>query len=258
MALCRNCKTSRWQPWVLPLGLICLWEWAGRLGLLPTSVFAPFSDGLVSLYWLAKSGDLARHTYTSLQRLLIGTSFGAVAGLTLGSAVSVSSQWERFIGPTIRFLSPVPPIAWIPLLISTAGISGSRVLLIAIGTMFIVFGATHAGMRAVNREYIEVAISYGKSKSAILFQVLFPAAIGGIVSGIRTALGIAWILLVASELIASSDGLGWLMWDARSFSRPNDMLAACIAIAILGYATDAIMAFLHIKIRPWQLDFHGL
>lgn len=254
----RNALYRIATPFLVPIAILVLWECAGRLAWIPRSVFAPFSESVIAIFDLAKSGDLFQHAAVSLTRLIAGTSIGFAIGITLGSVVAVSRQWDRAIGPTMRFLTPVPPLAWIPLLIVLFGIAGSRITLIAVGTSLIMYAATVSGMRAVSREYIEIAEAYEKTKAQVLAYVLFPSALGSLMSGARGAFAIAWILLVAGELIASSDGLGWLMWNARSFGRPGDMMAACVTISILGFATDAILAFVHVKIRPWQRDFRGL
>jgi sulfonate transport system permease protein len=243
---------------MIPAGLLLLWESAARFEWIPHSVFASFSESVVALVDLARSGELFRHTVVSVMRLLTGTILGSAIGIALGAAVAVSQLWERAIGPTMRFLSPVPPLAWIPLLIVLFGIVGARIALITLGTSLLMYAATLSGMRAVGSQFIEIATTYEKTKFQVLGHVLFPAALGNLISGARGAFAIAWILLVASELIASSDGLGWLMWNARSFGRPAEMLASCLAISILGYVTDAILAYLHVKMRPWQTDFRGL
>lgn len=244
-------------PYVVPLMAACLWEAAGRLEWLPRSVFAPLSDVVASLWDLSQSGRLWVHVIVSSQRLGLGMLLGGVLGLVLGCAVGANRFWARLLGPFLGVLIPVPPIAWIPLLIVLLGINGSRVGVIAVGSSLIVYSATASGVRGVSQSLIDVARIYQKSRWDTLWLVLLPASAWSVVAGLRAALGVSWVLLVASELIASTNGLGWLLNDARNFSRPAEMLAACLSISACGILTDIALARAQRYFGRWDTRFRA-
>ena len=242
---------------IIPVSVLVLWELAGRFQWLPPSIFASFSDTAFAWVDLLTTGKLLHHAAVSLERLALGATLGASFGLVVGILIGGYKIWERLLRPTLNFLVPVPPIAWIPFFIVLFGLDGSRISLIAFGTFLFVAVATASGIRSLDKGLMEVAQLYEYSGARLLLFVLLPAASGEIMGGIRAGVGISWILLVASELIASSSGIGWLMWNSRSFSRPADMLAACATIAILGLILDASLASVQRRLTIWRPVFQG-
>lgn len=134
---------------------------------------------------------------------------------------------------------------------------GAKIALIALASFLIVFLNTFQGIRAVDIQTVEVAKALKKSHFILFWHVLLPAAMTQIMVGIRVALGIAWILLVAAELIASSGGLGWFLWDARNFSRPDDMIVSMIALGTLGAGSDRLLTLIEKRILFWGRNFNG-
>lgn len=241
----------------LPLLIALLWEGAARSQWLPGSVFAPLSDTFVAGWKMLLTGELLRHIGISLARLFLGAGIGVGCGLAVGTLIGAYKTCERLVLPTLGFLLPVPPIAWIPLFIVIFGINGSRIALITAGTFLFVAMATATGIRSLSKELIEVAELYEYRGWRLLFSVLLPGAASEIVGGIRASVGISWILLVASELIASTSGVGWLMWNARTFSRPADMQAACLTISLLGIGMDLSLVQLQRRLSLWRVVFAG-
>jgi ABC-type nitrate/sulfonate/bicarbonate transport system permease component len=154
--------------------------------------------------------------------------------------------------PTVITVSPVPVLAWIPLLITLVGISSARTALCAIGTFFTMFFGTIHGMQQVDGTYLDLARSLNKSRLATLWHVLLPGAMPAIFHSLRLSLATGWILILAGEVIASSSGLGWLIWDARNFQRPADLFAAIVTIGVIGAIADSSVLALQRWMLRWQ------
>lgn len=242
---------------VVPIALVALWEVSVRAGWLPSTLIAPPSAVAVDAWLLTADGKLGYNAYVSLARLAVGFSLGATLALVLGSLVGLFRLAERLIGPTIQILSPIPVVAWIPLFIVFFGIDGSRVALIATGTFWVVFFGVVQGIRGADARLVEVAYLYNKPTPDVLFRLLLPAALPNILAALRIALGLSWILLLTAEVIASSSGLGWLIWDSRNFSRPDDMIVGMAAVGLLGALTDRGVALLQRRVLRWRSTFEG-
>lgn len=246
-------------PTIFPIFLVAIWELAVRFGWWPRTLIAAPSQVLQDFLTLTLSAQLLEHSLISLGRLLGGFLLGSTLGVLAGSLVGLSKLFERLLAPTMQFLAPVPPVAWIPLLIILLGIGeSSKIALITIGVFFVIFVNTFQGIRGADQKLVEVAQVYEKKFGELLLYVLFPSALPSILTGMRVALGLAWILLIAAEVIASEKGLGWLIWDARNFSRPDDMIVGMVTVGILGKLSDSLMARLETSLLQWRQAFKGV
>ena len=243
---------------IVPLLLLATWELSIQVGWLPSSLIASPYKVLVSAVRLLSDGSLLRHSFISLQRLFVGFTIGSILGILTGIVVGFSRLGERLFGPTLAVIAPIPVTAWIPLIIIVAGIGElSKSLVISIGVFFPVFFGTYNGIRSADPKLLEVANIYGKSSMQILRQVLLPSAMSSILQAMKSALGLAWVLLIVAEVIASSAGLGWLMWDARNFARPDDMIVGMITAGLLGAATGGLLSWVHQRVLYWRPSFEG-
>lgn len=241
---------------VVPLLLIVVWEASVRLGWVPRSLIAGPSDVVVRFGELIADGTLFRHIGISLERLALGFAIGTGLGVLLGLLVAFRPFAARLVEPTVLSLIPIPPIAWIPLLIILLGIGeGSKIALISIGGFCTLFLQAAYGIRTGDRMLVEMARTLNKPDRAILWQVLFPGALPGILASMRVALALSWTLLIASEVIASSSGLGWLIWNARNFSRANDMFVGMVTVGILGKLSDWALVSLEARLTRWRRAF---
>ena len=241
------------QGSIMPCILLLTWELAVRVGFFPNTVIA--SPTQVSFKFFIMIGDLRlfKHSYVSLGRLLIGFTIGTALGVLLGSIVGYSRSAAGLLEPLILILIPVPPIVWIPLLIIIFGIGElSKISLIAIAGSCILFIHTAYGIRSADKNLVEVAYVLEKSRRSLFLKILLPSAIPNILSSMRIAMTVSWALLMASEIIASSKGLGWLMWDARNFSRPDDMIVGMITVGILGKLTDSMLVRIEKNLTRWR------
>jgi len=243
---------------IVPIALLVLWEWSIDTHHIPNTILASPSQVAKDFIIFLRNGSLFVHCAASLRRLVLGYLIGTVLGLFLGASVGVSKLTQRLISPTIQFLVPIPPIAWIPLLIILLGIGEvSKVALVALASFFTLYFNTVQGFRATDQKLVDVANVYKKSNLELVFKVLFPSAMPQIFAGLRSALALSWILLIAAEVIASSKGLGWLIWDARNFSRPDDMIVGIITIGILGKLSDSALVALENRVVRWRYVFTG-
>lgn len=265
------------EPWyktaifavAVPTLLLASWHFAVMLGLWPRTLIAPPGEVLIDFVKLTLSGELLAHARVSIGRLLGGFFLGTALALIVGSVVGLSKVSERMFAPTIQALTPIPPTAWIPLLIILLGIGEeSKVALIAIGAFGVVYFNTVQGIRGADQKLVEVATTLQKSRRDLTLYVLLPSAAPSIITGMRVALGLSWILLIAAEMIAArmvSDssrlsglGLGWLIYDARNFSRADDMIVGMITMGLLGKISDMLMARVEGRVLGWRDAFKGV
>jgi len=244
-------------PLALPVTILVLWQSAVSLEWWPRTLIAEPLAVLAALVRLIENGTLFVHTFVSLERYIVGFICGFVPAITLGAAIGLFKVGERAFLPTLQTLAPVPVIAWIPLLIIVFGISGARIALISVGTFFAIVFATFQGIRSVDYRLIELARVFEKSNHEMLLQILVPSALPNIIQATRLALAVGWILLLAGEVIASSSGLGWLIWNSRIFARPDEMFAGMVVVGCLGALTDGLMSRLEARLQKWRLRYEG-
>ncbi|HEY9759057.1 MAG TPA: ABC transporter permease [Oculatellaceae cyanobacterium] len=248
--------SSRLVVLIIPVSILILWDAAVRTGLVPATLIASPLDTAKDLWTLLSDGTLAKHTVISLTRLGLGFMLGTIMGIVFGARLAVSKLTARLFEPTLSVLAPVPVIAWVPMLIMLFGIGEiSKVLLIALGTFFVLTTHVITGIRSTSRELVELALVLGKSEWDMFCFVLFPSAVPEIFVGLRVAMGLSWTLLLISEIIASSDGLGWFIWDARNFSRPDDLLVGVICVGLLGRLSDTVLVAVEKASTRWRSTY---
>lgn len=244
---------------VIPIFLLLSWELSVKWGYVPNTIVASPSQVVVKFFTMLFDGRLLLHSYVSMKRLLLGFLTGTAFGIVTGIIVGFWKQGARILEPTLLALLPIPPLAWIPFLIILFGIDEtSKIALIAMGSFWTLFLQTSFAIRTVDQKLIEVAHTFKKDWKTILRKVMIPSSLPEIFSAMRVALAISWGLMVASEIIASSKGLGWLIWDARNFSRPADLITGMIATGILGKMTDALIVMIEAKTTKWRTTYRDM
>lgn len=237
---------------VLPVLLLALAEFVVRAGWMPANLLPPPSEILRTLGELAERG-LGTHLVASTLRVVAGFVIGASLAVALGAAVGLNPRARQFLDPTLQGLRAIPSLAWVPLLLLWLGIDeASKVTLIAIGAFFPVYMGVASGFRDVDRKLIEVAEMAGLAGTALVRRVLLPAAMPAVLTGLRNGLGLAWMFMVAAELIAATRGLGYLLTDGRETGRTDIVLAAIVLLALLGKASDTAMAALERRWLAWR------
>ncbi|SHM54295.1 sulfonate transport system permease protein [Pseudomonas asturiensis] len=242
---------------VLPALIVVLLEFVVRIGWLPSYQMPAPSEIVLTLYNLA-DGALWKHISASLMRVLSGFAIGASLALVFAAWVGLSREAEAYLEPTFAGLRSIPSLAWVPLLLLWLGIGEtSKIVLIAIGAFFPVYLNGVAAIRGIDRKLVEVGQMYGFSRYRLTRRILLPAALPGLFTGLRSGMSLAWMFLVAAELIAATKGLGYLLSDGRETSRPDIVLAAIVVLATLGKLSDGLLAGLEKRFLSWRDAFNG-
>ena len=238
---------------LLPLGLAVGWELYvglgysnGRLVPPPTKVFATIME-------LARSGELSRHIAATLYRVFAGFALGVVAGTLLGAIAGYWGFARRLLDPTVQALRAIPSIAWVPLFILWLGIfETSKIALIAVGVFFPVYLGVMGAILSVDRKIVEVGRIFRLSGPAMIRRILLPAVLPAYVVALRVGLGLGWMFVVAAEFMGASEGLGYLLVDGQQMGKPDQILAAIIAFALLGKIADSLLVLSTRPLVRWQ------
>jgi sulfonate transport system permease protein len=252
-------RLSPWWGAALPLAVLAGVELGVRAGLVAAHLLPPPSEIARTLLELWGNG-LGLHVLASTTRVLLGFVLGASLAIGLGAAVGLSPHAKAILDPSFQALRAIPSLAWVPLLLLWLGIDEApKITLIAIGAFFPVYMGVASGFRDVDRKLVEVAEMAGLSAVAQVRRVLLPAALPSILTGLRNGLSLAWMFMVAAEIIAATRGLGYLLTDGRETGRADIVFAAILLLALLGKLTDGAMARLETRWLAWRdtLDTRG-
>jgi sulfonate transport system permease protein len=233
---------DRLLGWVIPVSVLLLWELLARLGILPQNWLpAPTVVGK-TIYQLAVAGDLLKHAGTTIARVAIGFLLGASAGTLLGGLTGYVPIARKLLDPSLQALRSVPSIAWVPLFLLWLGIQEtSKVALISLGAFFPVYLNLSVAMQHVDPKLLEVGRLYRLSSFQMIRRLILPAVLPEYIVGLRSGLGLAWMFVVAAELLGASSGIGYLMVDGEMTGRASVILASVILFAIFGKTTDWMM-----------------
>ncbi len=241
---------------LLPLILAAAWEFAAAREWLPSNLLPAPSVIAATLADLARSGELGDHLIATTLRVAAGFAFGVAAATLLGALCGAVPLARRLLDPSLQGLKSVPSLAWVPLFILWFGIfETSKVILIAVGVFFPVYLALAAGIPGVDRKLVEVARVYRYSTAALVRRVLLPAVLPTYLIGLRSGLALGWMFVVAAELMGASQGLGYLLVDGQQTGKPAIIIASIILFAILGKATDLLLARAAARALRWQDSF---
>jgi len=239
----------------LPVALLALIEVLVRTNVVPDHLL-PAPSTIVLTLWQMGATRLARHIAASTLRVLAGFGIGAVLALILGAAMGLSRRFEALLEPCFQALRSIPSLAWVPVLLLWMGIDEApKITLIAIGAFFPVHLSVVAGIRGVDRKLVELGAIYRLTPAALFRRILLPAALPQIFTGLRTGLSLAWMFMVAAELIAATRGLGYMLSDGRETGRPDLVFGAIILLAILGKLSDGAMRRLENSVLGWRDAF---
>jgi sulfonate transport system permease protein len=238
--------------WALPLAALAVAEIAGRAGWVASNLLPTPSDVARALFDLG-GHTVARHVAASAGRVAAGYAIGASLAVAIGSLVGLSATARSLLDPSFQALRAIPSLAWVPLLLLWLGIGEApKLAMIAIGAFFPIYMGVVAGIRGVDRKLVEVARLMRLHSFALVRRVLLPAALPSVMTGLRNGLSLAWMFMVAGELIAASSGLGYLLTDGRETSRADLVLAAIVLLAALGKLSDTAMARLERRLLRWR------
>jgi NitT/TauT family transport system permease protein len=232
---------------LLGLALFVLFWQLVTLGNKATDVPPPYLTfrGLAELF---RQGILLRNVVASVFRVLWGFSIAAVIGIPVGIALGRSRILNELFNPPVQVLRPISPIAWLPIATLLFGTVRwfdasdlAAIFLIFLSSFFSITTSTAAAVASVEQKYIRSALNLGVKGLALIRRVIFPAALPQILTGLRIALGISWVVVVAAEMLGVSSGLGYQVNDARNNLRYDLVVAAMVAIGLIGLGLDIVM-----------------
>jgi sulfonate transport system permease protein len=238
--------------------ILVTWQTLFYLGFIKPIILPPPTRIIATFWELLESGAMARHIGISVLRVLEGFGIAAVLGLGLGIAIGLSRTLDRMTDLIIQVTKPIPPLAWIPLAILWFGIGEqSKVYIIFLGAFFPIIINTIAGIRQTDHKFVEVARVLEVPSGKFISQMVIPGALPAIMTGIRVGLMVAWICVVAAELIAASSGIGYLIMDARQLSQSDVVLVGMITIGVIGKLMDSMIKRLEKRLIGWRVSFAG-
>ncbi|KAB0628058.1 ABC transporter permease [Acinetobacter gandensis] len=236
----------------IPVILLVLCEILVRQGVIEPYLL-PAPSSLWQSFLELSEGELWQHIWTSTWRVFLGFFIGSGLALIFALFVGLNKQAEAFLEPSFSAIKSIPSLAWIPLLLLWLGIDeSSKITLIAIGAFFPTYTNTVAAIQGVDRKLIEVAQVYRLKYFRQIREIILPAASPGTLTGLRNSLSLAWMFMIAAELIAATQGIGYLLSDGRETSRPDIVIIAIILLAVLGKISDSIMKYIEQYLLRWR------
>ncbi|KUP21981.1 ABC transporter permease [Paenibacillus sp. DMB5] len=242
----------------IPVAVIVLWQLGGSAGWIsPEFLPAPWSI-LSAFAGLAASGELLHHLGVSIGRAGLGYVIGGILGLLLGILTGLFRKAEYLLDPSVQVLRLVPHLAIAPLIILWFGFGEvSKVAIILSGAFFPLYINTFMGIRSVDNKLFEVARVLGFGPLQKLHRLILPAALPGILLGLRLSMAVAWIGLVVAELIGSSSGVGFLINEAKQNSNTEVIFVGIIIFAIVGKLIDSLFRIIERKLLHWRDSYQG-
>jgi ABC-type nitrate/sulfonate/bicarbonate transport system permease component len=233
--------------------LVAAWDLASRTGVLSPSLAPSPGATFAALWMLISSGDLAYHAAMSLYRQMTGLALSVVVGVLFGIGMA-RIEWMRvFFRAPITFIYPLPKTALIPILLVWFGLGHlPQIAAVFLGCLLPIVISAYNGARGVDAQLVWSARSLGASRSSVMRKVVFMAALPDILSGMRTALALSWLLLISTEMIIAQQGLGYLVSFYGEGGFYANMFAAVLVVVMLGYFSDrGFLALLRRTLR-WR------
>lgn len=236
-----------------PVLLLLIWQISAEHGLVSKALLPPVTKIIETAIKITESGKLPGHLIVSIGRVLKGFAIGTVSGIIIGTIMGFSSFFNRFLSSLVNLLRPVPMIAWIPIFILWFGIGETtKVSVITLGTFWPVLLNTIQGIRSVDPKLLEVANVLKKNRKTVILKVVFPSATPSIFTGIRLGIGTAWSCVVAAEMIAASQGIGFMITYARETAKPAEVFVGVLVIGIIGLLIDILIRRLEKRLLRWN------
>ncbi|MEE4999791.1 taurine ABC transporter permease TauC [Pseudomonas alliivorans] len=241
--------------------LLALW-WAVTAAELIEPLFLPPPSAVLEKAWLLLTkgymdSTLWQHLGASLQRIGLGLGAAILTAIPVGIAIGYNRIAQGILDPLIEFYRPIPPLAYLPLIVIWFGIGEfSKVLLIYLAIFAPIAIATATGVRTVDPARVRAAQSLGATRWQLIRHVILPSALPDILTGIRIGLGVGWSTLVAAELIAATSGLGFMVQSAAQFLVTDVVVLGILVIAIIAFVMELSLRALQRRLVPWHGQHH--
>ena len=229
-------------PLMLFVAAVLLWEALSRSHVFPETAFPSPIEVARGFVEKARHGNLFDDIVASLFRVTIGFGLAVTLGIPLGLWLGLRVRVRLALLPAVNFFRSLSPLAWIPFAILWFGIGDTpSVFLIFMTAFFPMVLATSAAVAGIPTVYFRVARNYEFRGMEFLTQVTLPAILPQVITALRVTAGLSWVVVVAAEMIAGRDGLGFLIWDARNQLRPDLVVVGMVVIGLIGAAIDRLL-----------------
>jgi len=236
--------------------LLVLWEIAAVNAIFPPMSFPRISSILATWWQLVISGELPSEMLPSLWRMFAGYFIGVVLGVGLGLLMGYVRFFYNLLEPITEVLRPIPSPAYLPIVILFLGIDDEmKIFMIAFATLFPVLLNTYSGVRGVDPIQLQTARTFGVSGRKLLTQVVLPAASPYIFAGMRISLAVALIVMVISEMVAASSGIGYFILSAQRGFKIREMFAGVLTLAMLGYILNRLFLLIENRVLAWHYGY---
>jgi ABC-type nitrate/sulfonate/bicarbonate transport system permease component len=240
---------------ISPIGLLLLWQVLIELGFGDRRFIPPPSDIAARFWQMTVSGELAYHTGVTVMRTFAGFFIGVIPAIALGLLMAMFKPVRIFLDPLIASLFPIPKIALMPLLLLAFGFGeASKMAVVAIAVFFPVIVNTYVGAANIDKIYWDVAKNYGASQTVMFTRIVFFGALPTIFAGLRIAVAVSFIVLVASEFVATKSGIGYLIWNSWELLQVDVMFVGIVTIGVLGLITSVVFQEIERKAIPWKAE----
>jgi ABC-type nitrate/sulfonate/bicarbonate transport system permease component len=242
-----------------PVLIVALWELGARAGVIdvrffpaPSRIFQSFIEMLQPTDDYPR-GELITHFTDSLGRVAIGFVLGAIPGIAIGLAMGLISWVRALIQPLVDGTYPIPKIAILPLFIMLLGIGEeSKYAIIAVAVIYQVLINTVAGVRNIDRIYLDVGKNFHASRMMMFLDVALPGALPVILTGLKLGMGVALLVIVSAEFVGAKSGIGYLIWSSWQVFQIEKMYVGLLLSATLGFGSAILLNWLELKLVPWK------
>jgi sulfonate transport system permease protein len=249
----RRLRLDAALPFLLPVGIVVIWQLASSLGLVGNRLMPAPSQVLAAGWDKIVSGELAANVGISGLRAVAGLLVGGIIGILLGLANGLSRASFTFTDTTLQMIRTIPNLALIPLVILWFGIGEeAKLFLTSLGVFFPIYLNTLHGVRTVDPQLVEMGQVYGMRGWTLFRRVILPGALPSIFVGLRFALGIMWLTLIVAETLSANSGIGHMAMEAREFMLTDVVVLALVVYALLGKLADVAVRLL----EHWTLGWH--
>ncbi|MCL6431727.1 MAG: ABC transporter permease [Anaerolineae bacterium] len=250
----RVCALRRWMRGALPLVVVALlWELAPRSGLVDAALLPPLSRTLAAGIGLVRSGALLGHLWASVWRVGAGYLLAVLVAVPAGIGLGLSRRLEGYVSPVLALLRPISPPAWVPLAILWFGIGDApAIFIVFVGTVQAILIGIASTARSVDRRLVQAALTLGATRRQAIRLVVLPCLGPAIFGQLRVGLALAWMCVMAAEMVAVRRGLGYLLIEARNLFQTERVLLCMVIIGALGLGLDRLLRTLEGMVLRWQ------
>ena len=241
------------QAIIVPLIILALWAENSHFGWISSRILPAPSDIVNTFEGMVASGDIGSNLGASLLRVLEGFLVGATLGLGLGVSMGLSDAVETWIGPLFRFVTQIPTLVWIPLMMQLLGIDEVlKLVVMAKACSIPITMTTSEGIRNIPKKYLEVGQVLSLPRHLLLTKIILPGALPSIFNGLRQGIAHVWISLVIVEMMASTNGVGYLMSWARTLFQLDEVIVCMILIGVIGFTLDFGLRRVETRLLHWR------